>query len=91
MMRYGWPYGMNGYGYGGWLPDLIIWIVIIVAVIALIKFLTRHDDHYRRGMKHMLEENTEDGDSAMDILKERYVKGEISKKEFEEMKKDISD
>lgn len=29
-------------------------------------------------------------DSAMEILKKRYVKGEITKEEFEQMKKDIS-
>src|SRR3989344_3395226 len=70
--------GWNGFGLLGWIPILLFWILLILGVVALFRYLggsTRSDDKEK---------------SSLDILKERYAKGEIGKKEFEQMKKDLA-
>jgi putative membrane protein len=74
-MMYGFGH-MWGLGMGlGWLiGPLILGLVIWLIVTQVTK--TNHP--------------VPQGKSAMDILKERYAKGEIGKEEFEEKKKDLS-
>lgn len=71
--------GYGGYGMGmGWW--WIIGLIIIVAVVwAIVKGLNQN--------KQPMNQNT--GKSALDILKERYARGEIDKEEFEERKKNL--
>ena len=75
---WGWEYHM------GFFPILLMglfWIAVIVAILFLIRWLivsTRHRNHEARPT-----------DSALEILKIRYAKGEINKEEFEEKKKDL--
>jgi putative membrane protein len=71
----GWPM------MGGGMWCLIFWVVVAIAVVVLIVFLVRYLT--ARGPAGKAEK------SSLEILKERYAKGEISKAEFEEMKKDL--
>ncbi len=84
---YDWGHGpgMMGGGYGfGWFGGIIMiafWIAIIVGIVLLIRWLiisTRTTSH-----------GTGSGESALEILKKRYARGEINKEEFEEKKRDL--
>ena len=74
---------MMGWGHMGWLGFammLLFWIVIIAGIIVLVRWLTSGAPAARRGQE----------ESALDVLKKRYARGEISKEEFEEKKRDLA-
>lgn len=79
---------MNGFGLGfGWIFTLVFWGLVIWVVVT---FIQKHSGqgcrHGNCGHKH---DGNGQGDSAINILKERYAKGEINKEEFESKKKDL--
>ena len=75
---------MGGFGFGfGFIFMLIFWVLIIWVIFALVRGFSGHTCGHLRG-EHKYKEN-----SALNILKERYAKGEISKEEFEKIKKDL--
>jgi putative membrane protein len=78
------PEGMMGWGYGmGWLGMILMslfWIAVVVGIVFLIIWLVRSGGGRKGG----------ESNSALDILKKRYARGEINKEEFEDKKKDLS-
>ena len=57
----------------------IFWIVLIVGIVLLIKWIMQQN----RPVESRPEEN------SLEILKTRYAKGEIDKQEFEQKKYDL--
>ena len=70
---------MNGYGEHAWGMGWgwIIGLIVIAAIVWIIVKAIRQSSNPKQK-------------STLDVLNERYVRGEISKEEFEEKKKGIS-
>jgi putative membrane protein len=80
---------MWGYmGDGGWwwwgfgaLHMLLFWCVLIFVIVVAVKWLSGTQGQHRPP--------DSGGGRALDILKERYARGEINKEEFEQKKRDL--
>ncbi len=74
--------GMMGY-WGGWMAPfgVIVWVFVLALIIAGIVWLVRA----------LTQRSSETGrrSSALDVLEERYVRGEINRDEYLEKKRDI--
>lgn len=72
----------TGFGFG-WIFMLVFWGLVIWAIFALVRGASGGGG----GSYHGKSEKGEK--SAIDILNERYAKGEVSKEDFDRMKKDL--
>ena len=74
-------YGMmDGGWFGGGIFMLFFWIAVIIGGFFLVRLLMNQS--------HTAARTTEN--TALEILKQRYARGEISHEEFEKMKANLS-
>ena len=78
----GWGGNMMGW-FGGGLMMVVFWVLFIALIIWIVRGVSG-----RSCCSHSGHDSHSDS-NALEILKERYAKGEIDKKEFEEKKKDL--
>ena len=77
---WGWgghPMMWGAWGFGMMIMMILFWALIIVAVVVGIRWLVGQGKELRP-------------DSALEILRQRYARGEINKEEFESRKRDLS-
>ena len=87
--RYGgWQMGPGmmgnwGMGWFGMIFMVIFWVLVIVGLVFLIKWLIQTTSRGKTSGRM--------GSRAIEILKERYARGEIDQAEFEVKKKDLAE
>ncbi len=74
--------GAWGMGWFGGVFMIVFWILILVGLVFLIKWLVQST--------HRSQAGGHTGNRALEILKERYARGEIDTAEFEEKKKALT-
>jgi putative membrane protein len=73
---------MDGFGWGpgfGWIFMVLFWGLVIIGIVAITRWVFEG-----RSWKTEPRERT-----ALDILKERYARGEIDREEFEQKRHDL--
>ena len=79
---YDWGWGGHPMMWGAWgfammIMMFLFWVMIIVAVVLGIRWLMAQGKESR-------------SDAAIEILRQRYARGEINKDEFETRRKDLT-
>jgi len=83
-MYYGSRFAGPGPGFGLFWPiAFVLFIILIVWIISTHMGTNSHNDDVN-------DSELPEQESALEILKKRYARGEITKRQYLEMKKDIS-
>ncbi len=80
MMGNGMMYGYH-FGMGWMLLGLVFWIFVIACAVLLVLWVIGRSGRGKRGKEEL---------SAMEILNRRYARGEITREQYHEIKKDLN-
>ena len=71
-------WGAWGWGMGfGWIFMILFWILVVLGIVALAKWLFSTAG------------SGESGKRPLEILKERYARGDITREQYEQMRRDL--
>ncbi|MEW6034859.1 MAG: SHOCT domain-containing protein [Chloroflexota bacterium] len=76
------PWMMGGLG-GGWVMAIFMVLIPILVIWAIVALVRGTSSQAGTGSSAQTE-------SALEVLKKRYARGEISKEEYEEKRKDLA-
>jgi len=71
------PMMWGAWGFGMMFMMVLFWVLVIIGIVLAIRWLTN-------------QRREKPSDSALEILRQRYARGEIDKEEFEAKKRDLS-
>lgn len=77
---WGWHMWWGAWGIGMLVFMILFWALVIVGIIALLRWAFGGSGAGRRALG---------GGRALEILKERYAKGELTREQFEAMRRDL--
>lgn len=75
-MMHDWGWGGSGGMYFGSLLMVLFWVLVVLGIVALARWL-----FYAQGAGS--------GKRPLEILKERYARGEITREQYEQMRRDV--
>lgn len=71
--------GIGGWGMGfGWFFMVLFWVLVVLGIVALVRYL--QDSKPPNSERHR---------TPLQILQERYARGDIEREEYEQKRRDL--
>lgn len=71
---------MNGNDWGWGIFMMFFWLIVLALVVVVILRVLKEHNHHAGDIRKS---------DHIDIIKDRYAKGEITKEQYEQLKKDL--